>query len=77
MKKTLENLELAVKTARISAAKKAEMLGLIEELRREAPGCEAQRSEELRGTVAEFEVEHPDLVELTNRACKMLSDIGI
>lgn len=31
----------------------------------------------LQGTVEEFEVSHPKLVQIVNRLCMMLSDIGI
>lgn len=33
--------------------------------------------EGLQGTVEEFEVSHPKLVEIVNRLCMMLSDLGI
>lgn len=36
-----------------------------------------QAGSELRNSVAEFEVSHPKLVQIINRICIMLSDIGI
>ncbi len=79
MKKTiLEQLEQAVATAHdISFAKKAELLALVDQLKSDAAEHREDLGEELRDSVMEFETAHPDLVELTNRACKMLSDIGI
>ena len=85
MSKTrLAKLEKLIKSAEdISADKKAEILALVEQLSEElAEKHPTEKSNpgltrELRDQVAEFEVEHPDLVELTNRACNMLSDMGI
>ncbi len=79
MKNTiLEQLEQAVTTAQdISSAKKAELLALITQLKSNAADHKEDLGGELRESVMEFETAHPDLVELTNRACKMLSDIGI
>lgn len=39
---------------------------------------EVQESiDSLQGTVGEFEASHPKLVQVVNRLCMMLSDIGI
>lgn len=39
---------------------------------------EVQESiDRLQGTVTEFEASHPKLVQVVNRLCMMLSDIGI
>ena len=77
-KMILEQLEQAVTTAHdIGFAKKAELLALIAQLKTDAADNRDDLGEELRDSVMEFETAHPDLVELTNRACKMLSDIGI
>ena len=77
-KMILDQLEQAVTTAHdISFAKKAELLALIAQLKTDAADNRDDLGEELRDSVMEFETAHPDLVELTNRACKMLSDIGI
>ncbi len=83
-KTRLAKLEKLIESAEdISAAKKAEILALIAQLREEldeknpAEKPDSTLTKELRDQVAEFEVEHPDLVELTNRACNMLSDMGI
>ncbi len=80
----LVKLEKVIRSANdIPSGKKAEILALLEQLHEELgekPAAEKSGSSltrELRDQVAEFEVEHPDLVELTNRACNMLSDMGI
>ena len=79
--KTLDALRKSVQTARgISYAKKAELLNLIQQLQNELNSKNQDNSVKsgtLKESISEFETEHPDLVELTNRACKMLSDIGI
>ncbi len=36
-----------------------------------------QSINELKGSVADFEASHPKLVQIINRVCVMLSDIGI
>lgn len=79
----LRKLEAAVTAAdKIGKKRREEILGLIAQLRDGESGpAEKQKSEsgveELRDSILEFEAAHPDLVEMTNRACKLLSDIGI
>ncbi len=78
---TLKKLEESVTAlADVPGEKKAQLLTLLAELRREAveqDGRMPETSDELRSTVREFEVTHPELVALTNRVCMMLANIGI
>lgn len=83
MKETvLKKLEKAVESAGgLDAKKKQEILDLIGHLRQDTAEAKSEAVEsgveDLQESILGFEASHPELVEMTNRACKMLSDIGI
>jgi mevalonate kinase len=58
----------------------ADQTGISAEKVLDSPAKEGDLQENidsLQGTVEEFEASHPKLVQLVNRFCMMLSDIGI
>ncbi|MFA7230432.1 MAG: DUF4404 family protein [Victivallaceae bacterium] len=74
LKNELKNLE----KTHLATAKN--IAGLAEHSTAKAAGKRDDKTEaiqDLKSSVAEFEVSHPDLVQIINRICMMLSDIGI
>lgn len=49
----------------------------VSSLAQEATSGQQENLSDLSSSVDELEVSHPRLVEVVNRICKMLSDIGI
>ncbi len=80
-KATLDALSKAIHSSPgICYRKKAEMMNLLRQLQDELDSetiRTSSRAVPLRSSITEISSEHPDLSELTARACKMLSDIGI
>ena len=76
----LEKLGMAIRnTGELNVAKRGELLTLMAQLKEQEEGTAGSKSgiEEFRESILEFETSHPDLMEMTSRACKMLSDNGI
>lgn len=49
----------------------------VSSLAKEAAAGQQESLENFSGSVEELEITHPKLVNIVNRICKMLSDIGI
>lgn len=74
LKTELQNLE------KTHSANAKNIVGLAEHSTAKIAGKhdgKAEAIQDLKSSVAEFEVSHPDLVQVINRICIMLSDIGI
>jgi len=86
IKDTLARLESAVKKiGDADPSRKSELLGLLEQLKKEARRLEEARAEGalqsaldgLTRAVRDFQSSHPKLVEAFDEVCRELSSLGI